>query len=79
MTTRYILYCAQEANFQTRSMLIPYDLIMQCDQRVKDLQVLRDLALHNISFDYKGKNYTIDRNSIYLLGNTVKELPKKVY
>ena len=24
--TKYILFCAQEGNFQTRSMLIPYDL-----------------------------------------------------
>lgn len=35
--TKYILYCAQEANFQTRSMLIPYDLFLQCPERVKDL------------------------------------------
>jgi len=58
---KYILYCAQEANFQTRSMLIPYDLIMKCEQRVKDLQVLRDNALHDVSVNRCGKEYIVDQ------------------
>lgn len=59
--TKYILYCAQQANFQTRSMLIPYDLIMKCLERVKDLQVLRENTLHNVSFDHNGKKYVVDQ------------------
>ena len=59
--TKYILYCAQEANFQTRSMLIPYDLIMKCPERVKDLQTLRENALHNVPFEHNGKNYIVDQ------------------
>jgi len=30
MAVKYILFCIQESNFQTRSMLIPYDKIMLC-------------------------------------------------
>lgn len=58
---KYILYCAQEANFQTRSMLIPYDLIMKCPERVKHLQILRDNALRNVPFNYKDKEYVVDQ------------------
>lgn len=59
--TKYILYCGQQANFQTRSMLIPFDLIMRCEQRVKDLQVLRENCLKNIPLNHLGKDYIIDQ------------------
>jgi hypothetical protein len=61
--TKYIWFCGQEANFRTRTMLIPYDLIMQCPERVKDLQVLRDHSLKNVSFKYKykTKEYIVDQ------------------
>lgn len=59
--TQYILYCAQEANFQTRSMLIPYELIMQCELRSKQLQFLRKHALKNVIFKSYGKNYLVDQ------------------
>lgn len=58
---KYILYCAQESNFQTRSMLIPYDLIMQCLERVEHLQMLRENALRNVPFNHKGENYVVDQ------------------
>lgn len=61
MNTKYILFCVQEANFCTRSMLIPSDLIMKCPERIKDLQVLRENSLKNVSFDHKGKNYVVDQ------------------
>lgn len=51
MSNKYILFCAQEANFQTRSMLIPYDLIMKCEERVNDLNILRNYASHNVKLD----------------------------
>ncbi len=59
--TKYILFCAQEANFQTRSMLIPYDLISQCEERMRDLQCLRDNAKKNVPVTRKGEEYLIDQ------------------
>lgn len=59
--TRYILYCSQEANFQTRSMLIPYDLIMKCQSRVEDLQVLRDNCCENVKFIHREETFIIDQ------------------
>lgn len=59
--TKYILYCAQEANFQTRSMLIPYDLIMKCEHRVKDLEVLRAHSKKNVTFNHQGQKYVVDQ------------------
>ena len=58
---KYILYCAQEGNFCTRSMLIPHDLIMKCEERVKDLQVLRDNASRNVMFKHRGREYVVDQ------------------
>lgn len=58
---KYILYCAQEANFQTRSMLIPYDLIMKCPERVKHLDILREHAMKNVEFEHRGEKYTVDQ------------------
>ena len=60
-TKKYILYCAQEANFQTRSMLIPYDDIMRCGSRVKDLETLRSHASKDVTFEHRGKTYTVDQ------------------
>ena len=57
---KYILFCAQEANFQTRSILIPYDQIMQCEQRVRDLQLLQDNSLKNVIFKHKHGEYIVD-------------------
>jgi len=58
---KYILFCAQEANFQTRSMLIPYDLIMKCEPRKHDLEILRDNSKKNISFEHLGQVYIVDQ------------------
>ncbi len=63
--TKYILFCAQEANFQTRSMLIPYDLIMNNDNRVKDLQMLREEAFHNVEIEHRRTKYVIDQLLIH--------------
>ena len=46
--TKYLLFCFQEANFQTRSMLVPYDSIMRCPERVRDLEVLRKYATRDV-------------------------------
>ncbi len=73
--TRYILFCAQEANFQTRSMLIPYDLIMQCPERVKDLEVLRQHAVKNVEFQHRDQKYLVDQllvQNITWIGNLGK-------
>lgn len=40
--TKYILFCGQEGNFQTRSMLIPVDLLPP--HRLLDFEVLRKHA-----------------------------------
>jgi hypothetical protein len=58
---KYVLYCAQEANFQTRSMLIPYDLIM-ASKRKEDLEILRKHA--------SSKTFTIDDEE-YVVDNLV--------
>ena len=50
--TKYILYCSQESNFQTRSMLIPYDLIMKCPSRIADLEILRSHSMKNVKFNH---------------------------
>ena len=61
MAVKYILFCIQESNFQTRSMLIPYDKIMLCEERVKDLEILRSHAEKNVEFDLNdGKEYIVD-------------------
>jgi hypothetical protein len=60
---RYILFAAQEANFQTRSMLIPYDLIMGCEERAKDLSILREHSLKNVSMG----GYIIDNLLIQVI------------
>lgn len=57
---KYILFCAQDCNFQTRSMLIPYDKIMQCDKRAQHIQILRDHSQHNVTFEQGSKKYVID-------------------
>ncbi len=61
MAKKYILYCGQLGNFQTRSMLIPYDEIMQCPERVADLQTLRDHSSKNVEFEHKGEKYIVDQ------------------
>lgn len=54
---KYILYCAQEANFQTRSMLIPYELLPE--NRLADLSILKKHSKpHTFTFD--GKDYHVD-------------------
>lgn len=58
---KYILYCAQEANFCTRSMLIPYDLIMKCEERVKHLEVLRANSSQNVEFEHRNQKYVVDQ------------------
>lgn len=59
--SKYILFCAQEANFQTRSMLIPYELIMKCPKRVKDLEVLRTHAYKNVGVKPADIVYVVDQ------------------
>lgn len=61
MVNKYILFCAQEANFQTRSMLIPYDLIMECEERRKDLEILRNNATKDAKLNFRGKSIVIDQ------------------
>lgn len=59
-TIKYILFCAQECNFLTRSLLIPYDLIITCEERVGDLDILRANAKKNVVFEHEGKEYIVD-------------------
>lgn len=79
--TKYILYCAQEANFQTRSMLIPLDLIMKCEERVRDLQILRNYIIRNAIFEHQGQEYVVDQlliNDIIWDGNRGTYQPSPV-
>jgi len=49
--TKYILYCGQEGNFGTRSMLIPYDQYIKNPEREKNLEILRNYAKKNVKID----------------------------
>lgn len=68
--TKYILYCAQEANFQIRSMLIPYDKIMNCSERAHHLEILRKHSKHNVKFAIRDKEYIVEN---LLLSNYIFE------
>lgn len=58
---KYILFVAQEASFCSRSLLLPYDAIMQCKERVADLNVLRQHAKKNVKFGHMGEKYIVDQ------------------
>ena len=58
--TKYILYCAQHAGFQTRSILIPVDLLD--DATREDLNKLREFA---IKYKHEPTNEIID-NLLYI-------------
>lgn len=62
--TKYILFCSQCANFQTRSILIPYNLFIKCETRAKDLEFLRQKSEHNILMIRNNKPYNVD-NLLY--------------
>lgn len=55
---KYILYCGQEANFATRSMLIPYYALTKCPKLQDRLNVLRKYA-KSYTFKIDGKKYHI--------------------
>lgn len=55
----YLLYCAQDAGFQTRSMLVPYDKYISSKDLVKDFDVLRQYAKQQV-FVIDGTEYHID-------------------
>lgn len=59
--TKYILYCAQDANFQTRSMLCPYDAMMACPARALDFAILREECSRDVKIDCQGQIYTVDQ------------------
>jgi hypothetical protein len=50
-TEHYILFCSQDAGFQTRSMLIPYDLLMSCEERRKDIETMRKYSIKTDDID----------------------------
>lgn len=58
MEEGWILFCAQEAGFQTRSMLIPYDLYIKDPERLAGLELLRNHAVDR-TFEIRGKVYEI--------------------
>lgn len=57
---RYVLYCGQEANFQTRSMLIPYDKVLSDQELKHDLEMLRKHA-KKTKLNGQGKEFEIDQ------------------
>jgi len=54
----YILFLGQEANFQTRSMLIPAKEFMEV--RAEDYKLLKESAEKNYKFIIDGEEYVID-------------------
>ncbi len=59
--TKYILFCAQDANFQTRSMLIPYDKFRECRQRWDQWIQLTTSSITQAPFTVRGKKYIVDK------------------
>lgn len=55
----YILYMGQEANFQTRSMLIPAKKFLSVPKRKDDYEVLKKCSIKNYKFDIDKKTYVI--------------------
>ena len=56
---KYILFCAQQANFQSRTMLIPYDKYLLCEKLIKDFDILRKHS-KPMTFVIDHQNYEID-------------------
>ena len=53
------MFCSQAANFQTRSMLIPYDKYLLCDELKKDFIILQKHSKSH-KFNINGKEYFVD-------------------
>lgn len=60
MTTKYILYCGQLCNFQTRSMLIPIDSVISNKNICEHFDVLRKHAKITTLIGNNGDKYEID-------------------
>lgn len=58
MNNNYILYIAQEACFQTRSILIPFEEFISV--RKEDYELLKRSSDHNVKFMLKDKEYIVD-------------------
>lgn len=56
----YILYMAQEANFQTRSMLIPAKKFLSIPERKQDYDILKNHSIKNYEFIIDGNKYVIE-------------------
>lgn len=65
---QYILYIGQDANFQSRSMLIPYNKLM-INERGKHIYDLLKQNSHNTTITHKSKKYIIDN---LILRNLIK-------
>ena len=50
MINNYILFLAQEANFQTRSILIPAEKFLAVESRKKEYEALQNDCLKNVKF-----------------------------
>lgn len=69
---KYILFCAQEANFQTRMMYIPFEEINLCPERKADLETLRNNSQKNVNLEgINIDNLVYDK--IYWKGNQGKQ------
>lgn len=73
---KYILFCSQEANFQTRSMLIPYDKYLKSNDLIENFHILRKYSKPQI-FCINGINYDIDNLLIQnIIWNNNLGIPK---
>ena len=55
----YILFLGQEANFQTRSLLIPHEEFISVPKRKNDYEMLKRSSV-SCSFMIEGKKYDVD-------------------
>lgn len=65
---KYFLFCGQEANFQTRSILIPLDeFVSSSEKRKQDFNLLTQRARKGVVFTFPEKNTT------YIVDNVIYE------
>lgn len=55
----YILFIAQQANFQSRSMLIPVNAFLSVEKRKRDYEILLEHSLKDVVVRFKNEDYII--------------------
>lgn len=60
MSDNYILFVCQLGNFQSRSILVPYDKFLNVPERLNDYNILKEKSNKNVKIAIKEQEYIID-------------------